>query len=402
MAAHANLSPSGAYRWLACPGSLALIRKLNLPYRSSVYAQEGTAAHTLAEKCLQVYSVGPHVRGSTITNDDGSRFVVDTDMIDAVKVYMEYAYSVAPLPEIKAGKITRALEKKVVVNDDVWGTCDFLAYNQKTKVLTVADYKHGRGVIVDPNTPQTKLYALGALKLLLKKGVEIDRVDIAIVQPRGQGAEAIRTYQTTPVELLRWEDDVLIPGIVATKQADAPLCAGDHCRFCDALAVCPQQAKNALAVAQVEFSETTVVSEATLPDPTDLSPDQIVKVMEMAAVLSAWAGKVAAFAQEQAEMGVPLPGYKLVPKRSLRQWFDVEVAATTLEMSLGDSAYTRKLVSPAGAEKALKALGFDKSALADLVRKPDNGTMLVPESDRRIAVVPAVLGEYMDTMDVLQ
>ena len=48
MAAHAKLSPSAASRWLNCPGSVALCATLPTP-PSTYYADEGTAAHALAE-----------------------------------------------------------------------------------------------------------------------------------------------------------------------------------------------------------------------------------------------------------------------------------------------------------------------------------------------------------------
>ena len=46
-AKHALLSASSAYRWLACPPSALLSAKYE--DTSSSYAQEGTAAHALAE-----------------------------------------------------------------------------------------------------------------------------------------------------------------------------------------------------------------------------------------------------------------------------------------------------------------------------------------------------------------
>lgn len=44
---HALLSTSGAHRWLACPPSATL--EAGLPESSSQAAEQGTAAHELAE-----------------------------------------------------------------------------------------------------------------------------------------------------------------------------------------------------------------------------------------------------------------------------------------------------------------------------------------------------------------
>ena len=46
--AHARLSPSAAVRWINCPGSVAL-SAVCPPAGSSDYADEGTAAHRLAD-----------------------------------------------------------------------------------------------------------------------------------------------------------------------------------------------------------------------------------------------------------------------------------------------------------------------------------------------------------------
>ena len=49
---HAKLAPSASSRWMNCPASIALEAKYpELP--ESEYAEEGTAAHSLAERCLR-------------------------------------------------------------------------------------------------------------------------------------------------------------------------------------------------------------------------------------------------------------------------------------------------------------------------------------------------------------
>ena len=56
MAAHALLSPSAAERWINCPASVYISR--DILDEGSVYADEGTAAHTLMELAGKDYFNG--------------------------------------------------------------------------------------------------------------------------------------------------------------------------------------------------------------------------------------------------------------------------------------------------------------------------------------------------------
>ena len=51
MTQHATLSASGAPGWMRCYGKLAMEKPF--PNTSSAYADEGTAAHEVAQMCLE-------------------------------------------------------------------------------------------------------------------------------------------------------------------------------------------------------------------------------------------------------------------------------------------------------------------------------------------------------------
>jgi hypothetical protein len=74
-----------------CPGSVALSE--GMPSKSSKFAEEGTAAHQLAEECL-TSGRSPYewVNGGTVTieDDDGNQveYPVSADMASAVMVYL--------------------------------------------------------------------------------------------------------------------------------------------------------------------------------------------------------------------------------------------------------------------------------------------------------------------------
>ena len=83
MSTHATLSPSGAHRWTACPGSVRLCE--DLPDTAGRDADEGTDAHTLAARCLLKGTDAASYIGETLPMG----FTVDADMAEAVQRYVD-------------------------------------------------------------------------------------------------------------------------------------------------------------------------------------------------------------------------------------------------------------------------------------------------------------------------
>ena len=151
---HAILSASSSKRWLNCTPSARL--EQNFPNESSVYAEEGTAAHALGEYKLRKY-LHERVRRPT------SEF--DTDEMDAnTDIYAEYIISTVeriketcPHPLVM---VEERLDYSYLVPQG-FGTGDCVIIADGT--LYVMDYKNGKGVFVScDHNPQMMLYALGA------------------------------------------------------------------------------------------------------------------------------------------------------------------------------------------------------------------------------------------------
>jgi len=93
---------------------------------------------------------------------------------------------------------------------------------------------------------------------------------------------------------------------------------------------------------------------------------------------------VEGYVTDKLNNGELFEGFKLVEGRSLRRWASEEQAAQMLEIALGDDAYTRKLLSPAQAEKKLgKTLAKD---IQNLIVKPSGKPTLAQENDPRPSV----------------
>lgn len=368
MTAHAKLSASGSARWLACPGSVAAER--GIADSSSPAAQEGTAAHELGELVLIGGGNCEDWLGKQLP--ENNEWVVTQEMADAVQVYVDYVRNLGG---------EQAYEIRVDFSDWVpegFGTSDAIVITNEDDVcvLNICDLKYGKGIRVDAeDNSQGLLYALGAYNDYAMF-YDIKRVVIAIVQPR---LDHISEWGISTADLLKW-------GEWASSRADMCLepeavrVAGEkQCQWCKAQAKCPAQKQHAERIAMVDFDD---VSEQK-PVNT-LTDDELRKALEGKKLVLSWLDAVEKLVVERLSAGEGFDGFKLVAGRSVRQWGNEAEAEKALADMLGDNAYTKKLLSPAQAEKSLgKAKAKD---IAEYVVKAEGKPTLAPESDKRKAV----------------
>lgn len=362
--AHSEIGASSMERWANCPGSVRLSR--GLPNQSSVYAQEGTEAHELAAEWLQKGKLPPD-------NTDEETF-------EAIKLYVDHVQK-------RIKNLSRHPLSKVMIEHrfdlsqiypGLFGTADCAIYDGEEKVLYVSDYKHGKGVPVDPeDNPQLKYYGLGAL---LSLGVPIDYVVLEIIQPRYSTdiKEAIKVWKCDALEMLDFANDLKIAA-AATNAPDAPVKTGDWCQFCRARAICP---------ALKEAAQIAVEEDFGLHKLSELDPIIISDLLDRLDAVEFWCKGVREFAYLEAKAGRTPPGYKLVPKRATRKWADPEAAEKLLSREIHSSVFkdcltNPELKSPAQVEKIL---GKSNKPLVDsLTVSISSGDTLVHESDKREA-----------------
>jgi len=405
--AHAALGASGAYRWRACPGSIRMCR--DLPSKSSDFARVGTVAHYLAEACLQERRPAEAYLGQAI-DPENPDIVVDDEMVEAVNVYLDYLSEFMRAPAKDTVRWIEArvnLETMGGIGKEMFGTADFIFYDQISGTLIVADYKHGSGVPVEvKNSDQLRYYALGGLFRLWRKhgrSTTVRKVIYTVVQPRCDHPDGpIRSEEISVPDLIEWGYDLLLDA-EKTQDPDAPLNPGKHCRFCDALGVCPAVRDQRMKEAKLYFGQDDTVQTTVSLD--QLTVDELRVIVDNADDIIAWVKSAKEMAQTRLENGLPMPGYKLVAKRATRSWAmsEDEIAdKLCAEFGLGDDELFKKtLLSPAQVEKVLKADRQTKDYLSAFVKSESSGTTLAPEGDKRSAVKVEPRPAAQDVFDEL-
>ena len=345
------IGSSSADRAINCPGSIALVRQMP-PKPASKYAEEGTKLHS----AIEIKIDGGDISHFDLTEDQHAKLDYCIRALDEIDPKQEMIYNLETKVEFTGVK---ALE-------GVFGTADLLGRIGKRAV--VLDWKFGDGVAVDAEENMQGLF-LGAAALRSAPWVfeGATEVEIIIVQP-----PVTRRWVTT-IERLKQFELQLIETVKLGAQPDAPLTAGDHCRWCAAKPVCPKM--------------TGAVDRALKVSLENLPAEQIGAYLKNAELLEKWIEDLRALAQQMLEKNTPVPGYKLVNKRATRQWVDPGKASVALlDLGLSQTEILKQeLISPAQAEKVLK-----KSKLKlpdDLVAAVSTGTTIASESDPRPAVV---------------
>ena len=185
MPKHAKLSPSAAERWINCPGSIRLAEQCP-PAPSSEYADEGTAAHRLAELKVEcgLVPIGDPKLTQDFEQARASQYYCG-EMEEATEFYADrvqeiYAKALQGDPAAEL-----MVEQHFSLEDWIpggFGTSDAVVIGGD--VIEVIDLKYGKGVKVDAvGNPQLRLYGLGAA-MLFGDIYDLNTVRMTIIQPR--------------------------------------------------------------------------------------------------------------------------------------------------------------------------------------------------------------------------
>ena len=397
---HALLSASSAARWLICTAAPRF--EEGLPESTSAYAEEGRLAHAIGElKVSRKYTrIDPRTYTSMLIKLKKDPLYTP-EMDKTTNTYLDHimeqvmAYDTVP---------TVAVEVQVDFSDYVpegFGTCDCCIIGGD--LLSIVDYKHGRGVPVSAvGNPQMRLYALGALQRYAPVfGDAIKRIRMIIDQPR---LDSYTTDEISVEELRAWGESIKP---IAQKAFSGPgeFVPGDHCRFCRGKARCRARANQNTAL---EDFKDCIPLGRSIPmqaeyDATGFKPSNCLTDEEIGALLVraeglvAWYNDLKEYALAACLNGKTIPGWKAVEGRSTRAWTDQDAALEALMAGGVEEAiiYDRVPKTLAQLEKVIGKQRFGE-LVGGMITKSPGKPALAAESDKR----PAYNGAAADFSEV--
>lgn len=372
---HAVLSASSSHRWLSCTPSARLEQEFE--DRETDAAAEGTAAHALCEhklrRALKMQSRRP------VSQYDSEEMETCTDG------YVQFVLETLAEAKRHCADPIVSIEQRLDFSCYVpegFGTGDCVIIADHT--LHIIDFKYGQGVLVEAeNNPQMMLYALGALRAY-DALYDADEVAMTIYQPR---RENISTWTISVDALKAWAKEVLTPRAKLAFEGKGDYRPGAWCVFCRAAVKCRARAEEKLALAQYEFAQPPILSDAEIEDILGRLDD-----------LTRWAEEIRAYAQDAAvNHGKQWRGYKVVEGRSIRKYTDETAVIEAANTAGYHDIFRRTLLPITEMEKLMGRQDFVK-ILGGLVAKPAGRPALVPVSDKR-PPIPSVQNDFHEIQE---
>jgi hypothetical protein len=368
---HAILSPSSASRWLTCTPSARL--EQSEPDKGSVYAAEGTLAHSLGELLIK------EKLGLILQKDyrKALKQIEEHELFNEAMYLHAQDYATFVIEEFNQSR-AHTKDAQIILEERVnfshlvpegYGTTDVQIIADKR--LKVIDLKYGKGVpVFAEKNKQLMLYALASLHEV-SMIYDIEEVEMIIAQPR---LDSISRYEIEADTLVHWGDTFVKPQAAKAFAGEGDLVAGDHCRFCKIRAKCKANYDLQMEITKHDFK-----------DPFLLTPEETADVLLRATSFENWIKSVKEYALVSAvNDGAKWPGLKLVESRANRQYTNPDEIAKLLSEKgkKEDELYKKELIGLTAMQKLLGSSDFN-TFVGPYLFKPTGKPALVAESDKR-------------------
>lgn len=361
------MSPSSSERWLNCTPSARLAEAAGS--KTSEYAEEGTVAHELAEYVLKSWIDGtfyPECDEMPVPDDIAKNKYYSEEMRDAVGEYVNFVveefYEMGKGP--LGGSVATYLEEKLDISKfapESFGSSDVTLISPS--ILHIIDLKYGKGVKVPAESPQFKMYALGALAKFDNGSIKYVRMSVG--QPRLHHYD---TIEMSVSDLLEWTTKILQPKTKLAFEGKGKQVVGSWCQFCPVKATCRAQ-KDEIAHDFEEHPDTLVMTD-----------DEIVDMLGKLDRYKSWLESLNQYAYSEAMKGKKWEGYKLVEGRTARKIVDPDkVRNILLKEYLEDEVLNISLKGITDLEKLVGKKVFN-AKLGEYVKSQPGAPKLVPDS----------------------
>lgn len=371
---HAPLSPSGAKRWISCPGSYAASE--GIITKPSEAALEGTRAHEWSERLRKACSTGDpndYARELAILEsiDEDMAFYVDNyiDFLDTLKTNFQ---------SDKFDDYEEYLESRVHYTENIWGTLDYgcVRSNSNGQIQAIiADLKYGRGVYVEAKeNPQLIVYLIGLEEYI---GARFDKAWIYIYQPRIPKDKPYEKMVLTRKDIDLWRDKLTTAEHICLemKEGNIPIKfkAGDHCQFCPAQPQCPT------FKAYAQSGNIKLLDDIqTLPAVERIPIESLILLHKKKKQIEHFLENVDHFLLMRGLNKQDIGDLKIVEGRSNRRWNDDETEVAEGLKELGAQPWKKKLITIGEAEKIV-----GKNKIDHLTSKPPGKLQLASPEDER-------------------
>ena len=367
---HYEYGGSTCSRTINCPAWRRVSQNMPRNVGSNEHADRGSLLHD----CMEVLGTEEDIEFNDLLGTTYNDQILTSELLSEVVIPTWMSY------EDFADKYqfdTEMFEIEVKEEEDIGGTIDILAVNHDT--IFVIDWKFGYNLVSPIENAQGLFYAMCAqtdektMKLFTEKR---KKLVIGIIQPQNEseGKELIQVWETE-VERLNTFATEFYEAIDERADTEEPN-AGDWCTYCPGLSICPVK--------------TGEARKALMIDPASAEAAELSIAMGMVNNIEEWAKEVRRRAHEQAELGMKIQGYKLVQKRSFRQWKSLDDLEKCVKVVKGldiEDALVSNFKSPAQLEATCKAKDIDFDKFKGVISNDSSGTTLVLNNDNRQEII---------------
>ena len=345
---HAIFSPSSSSRWLECPLSLQLEKKVNAKQDESEEAKAGTLAHEKLATLLNTYY------NSDITSDrtiiDISDEYINTTIKQIITRFPRKEYKILP-------------EASLYYNQDIHGTCDMLLFRWKECYpVGVLDFKYGDNEVEVIGNTQLLMYAYIISKIFgkIEKGLTL-----GIYQPKCSNSERLWTVYQDTIDMfeLKIKEAMNFYFNRETTHKGYPDKQTERvCKYCPVRYThCPHTLR-----AVTVLNNDIVVNDNI--SALELKKEQEIFLLKNRTKITNYLDDLHARYKLRLQSGEQIEGLRLTKDKEIKKWKDENEAKKIMELN-GINPYTVKIKTPSQCIKESKDKILGIESFIDIEKK---------------------------------